>query len=79
MCHNVVVCERENERSRPSPSAWTSPSTLFQVHRVDESGGVAIRRRLRSSEVLSFFQSLPPCRVGIKACVTAHYWAREQR
>jgi transposase len=49
----------------------------FQVHGVDSSGAVAIRRKLRRGEVLSFFQSLPPCLVGIEACATAHYWARE--
>jgi transposase len=49
----------------------------FQVHGVDASGAVAVRRKLRRSEVLSFFQSLRPCVVGIEACATAHYWARE--
>jgi transposase len=49
----------------------------FQVHGVDASGAVAVRRKLRRSEVLSFFQSLQPCLVGIEACATAHYWARE--
>ena len=49
----------------------------FQVHGVDASGVVAIRRKLRRSEVLHFFQLLPPCLVGIEACATAHYWARE--
>jgi len=27
--------------------------------------------------VLAFFQSLPPCLVGMEACATAHHWARE--
>ena len=49
----------------------------FQVHGVNASGAVAVRRKLRRSEVLNFFQSLPPCLVGIEACATAHYWARE--
>ncbi len=49
----------------------------FQVHGVDANGAAAVRRKLRRSEVLSFFQSLPPCLVGIEACATAHYWARE--
>jgi transposase len=49
----------------------------FQVHGIDGSGVVAVRRKLRRSEVLSFFQSLPPCLVGMEACATAHYWARE--
>src|ERR1700758_4520490 len=49
----------------------------FQVHGVDANGAVAVRRKLRRSEVLSFFQSLPPCLVGMEACATAHHWARE--
>src|SRR5215472_3280513 len=49
----------------------------FQVHGVDASGMVAVRKKLRRSEVLAFFHSLPPCLVGIEACATGYYWARE--
>jgi transposase len=49
----------------------------FQVYGVDADGKVAVRRKLRRSEVISFFKSLPRCLVGIEACATAHYWARE--
>src|SRR5262249_51699653 len=28
---------------------------------------------------LAFFSRLPPCLVGLEACATAHYWARELR
>jgi transposase len=49
----------------------------FQVHGVDATGHVAVRRRLRRSEVLAYFRSLEPCLVGMEACATAHYWARE--
>jgi transposase len=51
--------------------------TLFQVHGVDRSGKVVIRRALRRSQVLKWFAKLPPCLVGMEACATAHYWARE--
>ena len=46
----------------------------FQVHGVDATGHVAVRRRLRRSEVLAYFRSLEPCLVGMEACATAHYW-----
>jgi transposase len=36
-----------------------------------------IKRKLGRSSVLRFFASLPRCLVGIEACATAHYWARE--
>ncbi len=52
---------------------------VFQVHAVDEQGTVVVRRALRRSKVLSWFMQLPPCLVGMEACATAHYWARELR
>jgi transposase len=33
---------------------------VFQVHGVDASGSVVVRRQLRRGEVLKFFGSLPP-------------------
>jgi transposase len=50
---------------------------VFQVHGVDAVGAVTVRRALRRRQVLAFFAKLPPCLVGIEACGTAHYWARE--
>ena len=51
--------------------------SVFQVHGVDAEGEVVVRRRLKRSRVLPFFASLEPCRIGIEACATAHFWARE--
>ena len=50
---------------------------VFQIHAVDASGAVVLRRALRRSKVLEFFAKLPPCLIGMEACATAHYWARE--
>jgi len=50
---------------------------VFPVHGVDAAGAVVARRSLRRAKVLGYFAKLPPCRVGIKACATAHYWGRE--
>ncbi len=51
--------------------------SVFQVHGVDASGKPIIRRQLRRRQVLAFFKKLPPCLVGMEACATSHYWARE--
>lgn len=51
----------------------------FEVHGVDPSGEVVVRRTLRRSQMLTWFAKLPPCLVGMEACATAHYWARELR
>ena len=50
---------------------------VFQVHGVDEAGRVMLKRKLRRTEVLRLFADLPPALVGMEACHTAHYWARE--
>ena len=50
---------------------------VFQVHGIDEAEKVVVRKRLRRSQVLKFFASLSPCLIGMEACATAHYWARE--
>ena len=52
---------------------------VFQVHAVDEQGAVVVRRALRRSKVVAWFAGLAPCLVGMEACATAHYWARELR
>ncbi len=50
---------------------------VFQVHGIDDAGNVVVRRQLRRSQVIPFFEKLPPCLVGIEACATSHHWARE--
>ena len=51
--------------------------SVFQVHGVDGAGAVVVRRRLKRKEVLEFFRRVPACLVGMEACATSNYWARE--
>lgn len=51
--------------------------SVFQVHGIDAAGKLMIRRQLRRRQVLAFFAKLAPCLVGIEACASSHYWARE--
>ncbi len=50
---------------------------VFQIHAVDADGKIVIATALRRREVLSFFDALPPCVIGLEACGSAHHWARE--
>jgi transposase len=50
---------------------------VFQVHGIDAAEKVVVRKQLRRGQVMKFFEALPPCLVGMEACATAHYWARE--
>ena len=51
--------------------------SVFQVHGVDASGAVVVRRQLRRGQMLKFFARQPPALIGMEACGSAHYWARE--
>ena len=44
---------------------------------IDAVEKVVVRKQLRRSQVLAFFKALPPFLIGMEACATAHYWARE--
>ena len=51
--------------------------SVFQVHGIDATGKVVIRRQLKRRYVLAFFEKLAPCLVGIEACASSHHWSRE--
>ena len=51
--------------------------SVFQVHSVDAQGEAVVRRRLTRGRLLKFFAGLPPCLIGIEACSSSHFWARE--
>ena len=50
---------------------------VFQVHGIDAAENVVVRKQLRRGQVIAFFKALAPCLVGMEACATSHYWARE--
>src|SRR5260370_40898960 len=50
---------------------------VFQIHGIDAAEKVVVRRQLRRSQVMAFFEALSPCLIGMEACTTAQYWARE--
>jgi transposase len=52
-------------------------NNVFQVHGIDAEERVVVRKQLRRGQVIRFFEELSPCLVGLEACATSHYWARE--
>jgi transposase len=50
---------------------------MFQVHGVDHHGKVVIRKQLTRGKIRAFIAQLSPCLIGMEACASAHYWARE--
>jgi len=50
---------------------------VFQLHGVNDTGKVVLRKRLTRRNILPFLANVRPCRIGIEACCGSHYWARE--
>jgi transposase len=50
--------------------------SVFQIHGVNEAGKVELKRKLRRSELIAFFEKQESCPVVMEACGAAHHWAR---
>jgi hypothetical protein len=71
MCHIVAVGEdhiREAVHRRDYHSRAGHREARVQVHGIDNTGAVILRRKLRRSELIDFFRSLKPCLIGLEAC-----------
>lgn len=49
---------------------------VLQIHAVDRQEKVVARKKLNRAQMHAYFKNLPPCRVGMEACGSSHYWAR---
>jgi len=50
---------------------------VFQLHGVDASGQIMLRRRVARSQLMEVILRLTPCTIGMEACGSPHHWARE--
>ena len=76
----MTVATREWAKAGALVSYGPNYPDLFRraaVHGIDAAEKVVVRKQLRRGQMLAFFTALPPCLVGMEACATSHYWARE--
>jgi len=52
---------------------------VFQVHGISENGRVIFNKAIKRAKLLTFFETLPPCTVGMEACGSSHHWGRQLR
>ena len=50
--------------------------SVFRVHAVNEAAEMVIRRKLRRSELIGFFEKQAACMVVLEACGATHHWSR---
>jgi transposase len=49
----------------------------FQIHALGDEEGQAVARKLSRQAMRRFFCEIEPCRIGMEACASSHYWARQ--
>ena len=52
---------------------------VFQVHGISDNGRVIFNKAIKRAKLLAFFETLPPCTVGMEACGSSHHWGRTLR
>jgi transposase len=75
----VEVTQQESSAMEIATIGLDLAKQVFQVHGVDQAGHVVLKRRLRRAQVVPYLAALPSCLIGMEACATAHFWARELR
>lgn len=50
---------------------------FFQLHGVDESGQVVVRKKIKRPQLMEHIAQLPPCTIAMEACGGASAWARQ--
>jgi transposase len=51
----------------------------FHVVGLDQRGAIAVRQRWTRSQIGARLANLPPCLIGMEACVGAHHLSRRLR
>ena len=50
---------------------------VFQLHGVNRHGKTVLTKKVTRAKLRATVANLPPCLVGLEACASSHYWARE--
>src|SRR6056297_3565406 len=67
---------KESPMSKFSTVGVDLAKNVIQVHGIDANGKVMVRRQLRRSRFLAFFEGHASCLIGLEAGSGAHHWGR---
>ncbi len=73
----TIEAKREETEMQITTVGLDLAKNTFHVVCFDARGHEVKKRMLRRAKLLGFFAQLPACRIGMEACASAHYWARE--
>ncbi len=74
---STINTKREKTMGKITTIGLDLAKNVFHVVCCDKHGKIMRKKMLRRAEVVRYFSNLPACLVGMEACASAHYWARE--
>jgi transposase len=66
-----------SKHSHPTVIGIDIGKNTFHVVGLDAAGDIMLRRKLSRRQVSAQFANLPPCLIGLEACVGAHHLSRQ--
>jgi transposase len=84
VCQNEVVNDLDDQNLKPREPSVTkiirigldTSKSVFVLHGVDRTDQPVLRKKLRRKQMVEFFATLEPTRIGLEACGASHHWAR---
>jgi transposase len=74
----ITISTKEGETMNKTTTIGLDlAKNVFHVVICDRNGKVIRKKKLSRGKVLSYFANMEPCLVGMEACASAHYWARQ--
>ena len=71
-CHATPVALRPLQRS-----AFDTGKNTFHLVGLDRNGAIVLRQKLSRRQVEAQLANIPPCLIGLEACVGAHHLSRQ--
>jgi transposase len=62
---------------KSTPIGLDIAKNVFHLVGLNQAGKVGLKKRLRRSEVIRYFATLPASTIGMEACAGSNYWGRE--
>src|ERR1700692_869739 len=76
MVRVVRTCTKEPPTMSITMIGLDTAKSVFQIHGVNETGKIEIKRKLSRNDLVPFFKKQELCTVVLEACGAAHHWAR---
>jgi transposase len=75
--HRIIQPKKEESLMNVTTLGIDLAKNIFQLHGVNRHGQAVLTKRVTRLKLAETVANLPPCLIGLEACASSHYWARE--